>query len=697
MKGMPVLLAGVAIVTIILLGFGSSSDNSHSIDGVDFTPPTNEPTYVRHIVPETLSASQTTGTVDSQDFEASDIQISQKYDMPDLLPEADARIAEEITINRWTFNDVEGYTTFDSAGNIFTHDNYRVARIDTANNTQTTWTAPDGWNLHGRGSISTSGHYYFIANGNLTSLDPDTGVFTQWNIGVGGSIYAVGDSVYFDPKSNRILAENHSEYFDVTYIHSDGRHFEVYGVGAVGSVDIEILSPLNMTYNNDDVSYDSEFYQNFRIFSNRGTLSDDETGTYTVRATNQNKTVEKTFEMTKLPFEFGELVVPPYIFLQKLTPDDATVTSYHMDSLQRHDFDLMIDSLDGSMYFQDEYVYRNNDIRGIMKFEPNTLDITHWSDLHSYRIFPIGTSYNGDNIYWGYNAGRNTVKLVSLDTHDGILTETASPEKCNERVRYIAVDSLDNVFFNSCSFYKYVPSTNTFTSFGGINFYNLKIDRSDMMYWNDYRNAGTVTFATRIVPIEIQSIEIDTPTTIRIQTDSILTGNPQANDFTVSNNTVSRVDLKSSDVVVTVGTPIMPGNNDVTISYSGSSIGDGTAQLESFTNRDTDDNIEPNILDIDILSSTQIRITTDNDLVWDDGDYNQRTDLFTVSDNTVEDVEIQDKIILITVGTPILHGDTVMVSYTNYGAIENLGSRSLEPFTDIQVTNNIDPQVQVDN
>lgn len=699
MKGMPVLLAGVAIVTIILLGFGSS-DNNHSIDSVDFTPPTNEPTYVRQIVPETLSASQTTGIVGSQDFEASDIQISQKYDMPDLLPEADARILEEITINRWTFNDIHSRgANFDSAGNIFTHDDYRVARIDVSNNTQTIWTAPEGWSLQNSGAVSVSGHYYFTVNGNLTSLDPDTGVFTQWNVVSDGSIYSVEDSIYFSPDDDNILVENHSEYFDVTYIRSFDEYLSIYGVGAIGHVDIELVSPSNRTYNVIDGSNESGFSRSINVFSNPDTLSNDETGTYIVRVTNQNRTVEKTFEITELPFEFGERVLPPYIFVQKLTPNDATVTSYHIDGLQSSTFYIHTYEPDGSIYFRDiRSVGGSDSPNTIMKFEPNILDITQWSDLRSYKIADIGVSHNGDNIYWGYGTGRNTVKLVNLNTQDGILTETTVPRKCDSimYIRYAVVDSLDNVFFKSCSFYKYVPSTNTFTSFNNVYFDSLRIDTSDVMYWSSGNGIGTATFATRIVPIEIDNIEIDTPTTIRIQTDSILIGNVQANDFIVSNNTVSRVDLENSDVVVTVGTPIMPGNNDVMISYSGSSIGDGTAQLESFTDRDADDNIQPSILDIDILSSTQIRITTDNDLVLDGGYYNQRTTLFTVSGNTVEDVEIQDKIILITVGTPILHGDTVMVSYTNYGAIENLGSQSLEPFTNMPVTNNI-PQVQGNN
>ena len=693
MKAMPVILAGIAIVTVTLLGFGSTDDRQ-SIEGVDVAP-TAEPNEVKRVAAETLSASQTVHMAGSQDFEATDVRVSQKHDVPDFVQEADARVVEEITVNSWEFegvNPYDNYGVFDSTGGIFVHDSHRVAKIDTSNNTQTTWIAPEGWNLvddccH-QHYTTLSGQYYFIANGNLSSLNPDTGVFTQWDVEVDDNdpIYSIGDSIYFSPNDG-ILAENHADYFDITYIHSQNYYLEIFGVGAIGRVDMELISPSNNTRTRDNYASDSGFYGVWHnVFSDYYTLLNSESGTYTVRATNQNKTVEKIIEVTEHPFEFGKRVSPPIVFLQKLTPDDATVTSYHVDGLHSYEFNLSVDSLDGSLYFYSgNYL---NDLRGIMKFNPSTLDITHWSDFGIYDPEPNGISHDGSNIYWGHGAGRGISQLVNLNTQNETLTATTIPRGCD--IDSIVVDSAGNVFFEDC---KYEPSTNTFTQFrGGMP--NIRIDASDVMYWGQQGYVATATYTARIVPPEVLSIEIDTLTTITIETDSVLTGTPNTSDFTVSNNTVSSVNLESNYIVVTVGTPILPGDETVTISYSGSSIGDGTAQLVPFTREEIDNEIVPNILDISTTSATQISITADNVLQWEDTyDINERTGAFTVSDNTVEDVVIQGKTILITVGTPITSGATVFVSYFDGPDIENLNGEEIDGFTNMPVTNNV-PEVQ---
>ena len=633
MKAMPVILAGIAIVAVALLGFGSTDDRQ-SIEGVDVAP-TAEPNEVKRVVPETFSASQTVYTADSREFEAVDVRISQQHDVPGLVQEADARVVEEITSNVWIFDgvNVDGYAPFDSTGNIFAHDEYQVAMIDTINNTQTTWIAPEGWRLADEyfGDISSSGQYYFIANGNISSLDPDTGVFTQWDVSMSEydddyynnrSLHSIGDSIYFSP-DYEILAENHDDYFDVTHVYSENEQLVVIGVGAIGHVDIEVVSPANVTHNDDDnASSHGTFVESFYVFSNEDNLSDEETGTYTVRVTNQNMTIEKELEITGLPFEFGdENISPPYVFVQKLTPASATITSYHVDGLHSNEFYLKPDSLNDSLYFDSHN--ESNDLEGIMQFEPDTLNITHWPDIDNDG-YHLGVSHDGDDLYWGYNTGRDILKIVHLNTQSGVLTENITPHECHGDVRAIAVDSLDNVFFYGCEFYKYVPATNTFVSFGDdryrLSASNFRIDASDVMYWNYRESAGTATYAARIVQPEVDYVEIDTLTTIRIQTDADtdLIGTPQSSDFTVSNNTVSSVDLDDEYIVVTVGTPILPGDETVTISYSGLSIGDGTAQLEPFTEEEIDNAIEPNILDISTTSATQIRITADNVLQWDD-------------------------------------------------------------------------------
>ncbi len=554
------------------------------------------------LVSQTYKVSEFTSTAASRSFEAESYEVT-PWDLPDPQMHADATSIDELEVKTWSRNnDARWGHAFDSNGDLFTHGSYKVARIDVSENTQTVWTYPIDW--HSGGSSHTvvgpSGRYYFSVGGNLTSLDPNTGTFTMWNMD-GSLIFSSPDGIYLQPGAGIYIAKNENPQITGVSVGRFNDRFYVYGSGVSGAVNVDVVSPSGKIHTGSTYAYrDGTFDRGLAGFA----LTESwpyhyEDGNYTVRISDVFQMDEAVFTIESNNYgivgHYGNSTEMNGVFLQKLDPDTGRITNFLVDEsiIQSSHLGLLHHDSSDSLYFSYAHWHSHNGFAdSLAKFVPESGEFTYWIDS-STKENVFHPSFGGvlaahdENIYWGYHAGRHTLKIVTFDTNAGVINEIDMPYRCADRISNMVVDSSGTIFFHGCdnNFYKFTPSTNTFTKFltgyyTHIGYKYLEIDSSDVIYWADYRFVGTASFV-QPNPITVSNIETTSSTKIRIDTDQELHGLPNVLEFSVSGNTVYDVTLFDTMIVVTLDTTILH-DDIVTISYSGSSIYSEDAIFETF-------------------------------------------------------------------------------------------------------------------
>ncbi len=656
------------------------------------------------LVPQTYKVSEFTSTIASQDIEIEPYEVT-PWVMPDIPMHADAASRDRMVIKEWTFDDnISHNPAFGSNGDLFALGNYKVARIDVSEDTQTIWTFPTDWYPSGRSytsTVSPSGLYYFLLYDNyLGSLDPETGIFTRWNVVADGNhIHSSLDGVYFRPYNDIFVADNRD--LQITRISSlQDRHDPgntVWGDGASGLITGEIISPsgkifTGSTYARDDGTFSIRF-DGYKT-----------TGNYTITINDMFQTYETTFDPAYELFKRGlNPTTTSKVFLQKLDPNTSKITNYITDPSLRY-LHLYSHDLSDSLYMIGD---------GISKFVPNSGEITYWNGTYTrddgtLDYLPQGGDWaiSDDKIYMGGELSRHTLGIRIFDMATGGMNESTIPHKCYHPVRNIVVDSSETVFFNGCDgFYKFVPSTNTFTKFGsnlGSKFF--EIDASDVMYWASYSSMGTASFVQ--TPIHILGTPVDLVGMISIPSGTSVPGCEEKNECYLP-----------TDVVVSVGDEVIWSNDDTVLH----TVTSGTTQDD-----ESGENFDSGLFDpdetfsvifdevgvypyfctvhpwktgsvtvraeelptsivisgIETTSSTEIRINTDHKLSGSPTEAE-----FSVSGNTISDVVLSGVTILITLDMPILHNDVITISYT--GSSIHAEDIFLDVFTNMMVTNNV--------
>ena len=485
-------------------------------------PPIVNENAIKTIIPKKYSITTITKSIDSYDFESKSYteKLNDSLEFPDIIQDADAQSApaDSIEIKRWRSN--HGGTQYiDGEGNIFSHSNsYKISRIDITDNTQTVWTLPEELDIDNyvnniEHNTSPSSYFYFIANGNMTRLDHTTDVFTQWKLPTETEqMMSSSDGIYIRPDNNDFYIINSQGNLNSTQIEKQGDTLYVYVEGASHDLKSSLTLPSGEIitkggYSGSDgidiIRFNDVFFDDVQINS-------DEAGDYVVTVQDMFQTSSTTFTLEEQdayqvvvgsdPQEFDTSVV----FLYKLDPEANTITLFSSDlsnpDTYRSYRDLVATDPDGSLYFIQRGYYANvypyEFTHDIIKFDPNTSELISWANIQSNGISNIAVS--DEKIYWTYYAGRQTVKIVELEIDTGMIKEVAMPYECSY-VYSIVVDDSDTLFFVGCGynqFYKFVPSTETFTQFyvGYPN--NLeklhRIDSTGTIYWSSGYSAGTI-------------------------------------------------------------------------------------------------------------------------------------------------------------------------------------------------------------
>ncbi len=590
------------------------------------------------LVPQTYKVSEFSNTVTSQSFETESYEVA-PWDVPDPKMHADATPPDKMEVKEWSF-DVDarrGGHAFGSNGDLFAHGSYKVARIDVSENTQTIWTLPTDWStssIH-HTTVSPSGLYYFKVNGNITSLDPNTGKFTQWDVELGNEyIHSSSDGIYFQPRSWPLyIADNRDPQIKGIYFNSAYGRSNVYGDGASGLIDMKLVSPSDKTYTAYNwAESDGRFFGIFYdVYLNKSDHYDYnfEAGNYTVSISDMFKTIETTFEIgsdgssSDDRGSSDDRVIPTttkHIFLQRLNPDTNSITSFVVDVPDEFHYTLIHHDLSDSLYF----VFSTNDGTGLAKFIPNLGELVYWIDTSNDKnIFDTmyywgrsNIAVSDEKIYWIHSAERHTSKIVIFDTNTGEINEVIIPHRCgHDQNGSITVDSSGHVFFQGygCGgIHKFIPSTNEFIKFTnshGIGKDFLRADSSDVIYWVNWGSMGTVSFV-QPTPIVISSVETTSSTEIRITTDHELFGLSNTSEFSVPGNTILDVALSGTMILVTLDTTIIH-DDVVTISYSGSSIYGEDTIFETFVDMAVTNNVVEDESESPELDTMCVRVVGD--------------------------------------------------------------------------------------
>ena len=236
------------------------------------------------------------------------------------------------------------------------------------------------------------------------------------------------------------------------------------------------------------------------------------TGTYKINIHDSSRTVHTTFNLDPdiitptpalgppsepvppLPGEPRYYTNPHHQFISKLDPETNTITRFYAPSFANADL-IAMDSSD-SLYFK-----QNN---AITKFTSGSDEITRWR-LPATVPHMIGTS---DQKIYTITEDRTPVslegfwKLSELDTQTSILREWIMPKEGWGNWRFqppITVDDQENVFFggydrdkHAYTINRFVPSTETFTSFDSHPVEFLKAGTDGAIYWYYSDSAGII-------------------------------------------------------------------------------------------------------------------------------------------------------------------------------------------------------------
>lgn len=488
----PVLSASIAAIAVVaLLGLGGTGEPAPPMGVLDTVAGgTESSTYA--VTPQKLKSSQHTVTVASEDFVAPRSGAGQGWDVPDPIPDAEASHGpSEMEIRQWN---APGWgVAFDSDGNLFSHGQYQVSRIDVSDHEQTVWTMPERWGSNGDefSTVDESGYYYFTAGGDLAKLDHNTGVFTRWDVSPQGMRWTP-DGIYFIPYGPLYMSAD----LDLNVTHAYvGGYIGVGGEGVSGPVKVELTLPSGeVLVDRPYIRANAVFYADFDGFTHNQISNGDHLGTYTVTATDLISTSEMQFEITEnSAYSTGSSPSPSTtntVILQRLDPNTNTLTTFFTDesfypvSYPGH---LSVMNDDGAFY----YHVRDVEGGGLVEFTPATGDIKYWPDVPASSG---AVAVSDKKIYWVEYIGRQTIKIAELDPDANTVREITSPYDHHLSIfnfESAAVDSAGDLYFTSRNLYKFEPSTDTFKLFTPrMNIAGM--DSDDAIYGSSGHNTVTV-------------------------------------------------------------------------------------------------------------------------------------------------------------------------------------------------------------
>ena len=451
------------------------------------TVPGKDPSTASVVTPKVFSISQHTVSVASQDYAAAGYHVTSASEA-DSGPaqKADAETVTRIQLTKWYIDSGAEYgVEIDSDGNILSHGSYEVSKIDTSKNTVTTWVLPDGWRIdrsYDGSAVDSDGNYYFSANGNITRFNPDTGVFTQWDLYSHPRMLYVNGGIYFEPDESSHIAKNNGN-LNITSLNKDHNYIRISGEGSSGTVKAEIVTPSGQVYTaRSNTNSDATFEIWSNAFLDDWKVRDDEMGNYTVTVTDLFSTDSATLRINMSgnqiysPLNFDTSQSDTHqVFFQKLDPRTGELTFFFSDlldgactALNSHD--------DASLYFS---TFANrHELSGIMKFSMETGQITHWSNIAEFHDedFCYGGSkftVSDKKIYWGSH-DRSTLKIASLDTDTGAIREVAAPYSCDYGVGSIVPTDSESILFTGCNgnnLYQFEYHDETFTRYSGYSWF----------------------------------------------------------------------------------------------------------------------------------------------------------------------------------------------------------------------------------
>jgi len=152
------------------------------------------------------------------------------------------------------------------------------------------------------------------------------------------------------------------------------------------------------------------------------------------------------------------------VFFNKLDTNTNTLTSFVLPAEVPFNVGFVRTQDSGFFYFDTAAASGV----GILRFNPATNQITHWSGFPNNIGVPKAIGNSGE-IYFGSSPPFRE-NLAELNTSTNLLREWTIPFDDFGGVGAAVVDSSGNVFFgeNSGGFLRFVPSTNTFTQWQGI-------------------------------------------------------------------------------------------------------------------------------------------------------------------------------------------------------------------------------------
>ncbi len=519
---MRLLLWAVPAVAITILGLAAvttTGGGGGTIEQYEATPHKvvegkgTATTSTMVVVPETYEVRSFTAPVKSDAVHAGPGDaFAPPLDLPSW--EADAQILDEIEVKEWRFSNHGGVNFWavvpkSPDDDLFGLGEYKIARIDRDDGTQTVWTAPEGWRLsagpsHVTGFVDGS-KVFFSQDNRMASFDPATGTFTSWpdvDYRVNHQRYMpYDDAVYGSMPSgyNHPRVANPLGNLTIESIHYHNSQYSINVDGASGYVTAELTTPSGHTLVTDTgiASPDgfSQIYANFAKDT-----SDLDVGTYEVRVTDWAQDVVLQFEVElqgQTTYTIADYDSPNrsyVVFMQKFDPDGNTVTYYYTDELLHHP-SLQQVGPSGAFFASHSNILRfvpNDDGGGVL---------THWDLGGGIRVGSI--AIHEEKIYFGNHIGRHTANIVELDTSTGQVTEITVPYACEIDIHPRIADSAGNVFSSGCdrqSLHKFVPSTTTFTKFNGAPSPS-RIDSDDTMYYADRSLVGTIKLLP-VVPIK---------------------------------------------------------------------------------------------------------------------------------------------------------------------------------------------------
>ena len=676
-------------------------------------------TTTRIIVPETYEVRSFTTEVESSTEMAGSGDVRDVSEPSGLVQNVDAQaVLDEIEHKRWfTSPHRVGSFTHDSSGNMFFGDGHEIIMINTTDNTKTTWTVPEGWNS----LVVTADEsgVYLRGSADLARLDPNTGVFTSWD-GVVGGMQSIDGDLY---TSGRGYMLDSPTQLNITQFYKSSDNLVIRGEKASGTVRVEVTSPSNVTktgstYAGENATFSVTFDD---FFDSSRRIYDYESGTYVINANDIFSAVEAVFEVNNTQHRYGREPVPVHadkIFLQKFDPESSRLTLFasNLDLGRFRPYSITSDH-SSNLYILDLPTRRGwgSDVymaMNILKFSPDDNAVTYWHDVQDNNaitwVYSEGISniaVSDDKIYWGYNAGRNTLQIAELDTETGIISEVTAPYRCTDqhKIRGMSADSSGSIFFIGCnhnSLYKFTPP-DTFTKFnvGDINIPRaFSMDSSNTLYVGNYG----VVHAIKLLPPDPANATItQDPLGILTYPDhGAFTNNPEipyrinfskhiagfeSDDINISGTADASVESLSRDRNGFILKVLAQNNGTVTVEIPECAVTDrrNVCNSPSSAHTTTVDTVPPTVSSVSLDNTgTEITITASEILVGLEIDDGYAED-FAMSDTAISSVIISENTITITLEEAMPINSTETITYVDNMDIIDLAGNYMDDFAHV--------------